>query len=130
MTMPKVVALLNVWFLLLCFALADGAVFVLTEKVDGYRVRMKTSSGQSPVVGKNEVTFELKAPTGRDVDDVDVGVTYAISGNMGQMASFVKSGSLYTGNLIFNTAASWDVFFVFEVRGQPQRVVRFTFEVR
>lgn len=113
-------------------ASASAANLEMTGYIDGYRVTMTVIADKLPAVGTNQVFFELKDSSNRDVADIaDIGVTYELAGVMPRKnMSLNRIPGGYSGILYVNKAALYDVFFIFERRGEKQRVVRFSFQTK
>ncbi|MBF0405532.1 hypothetical protein [Candidatus Magnetominusculus xianensis] len=117
---------------LLVASAASAENLVMTGYVDGYKVTMAVRADNLPAVGPNQTTFDLRDASGRDVPDIaDIGVTYEVAGVLPRRnMPLSKAGTAYTGILNIYKAAPYDLFFVFERRGEKQRVVRFSFQTR
>ncbi|WP_420264525.1 hypothetical protein [Candidatus Magnetominusculus dajiuhuensis] len=121
--------------LVLIFALvavASATDLVMVNSVDGYTVKMTVLCDGLPVVGANQIIFELRDSSGKEVADIaDIGVNYEVAGFAPRkIMPVTKSASGYSGVLNVSKAAIYDVFFVFEARGQQKRIVRFSFQTR
>lgn len=111
---------------------ASAENLVVKGNADGYQVTMAVRADNLPVVGTNQAAFYLRDSSDKEVSDiVDVGVTYEVAGFMPRkIMSLTKTGNAYSGTFIITKAALYDVFFVFERRGEKQHVVRLSFQTK
>ncbi|MBF0458198.1 MAG: hypothetical protein HQK99_09915 [Nitrospirae bacterium] len=111
---------------------SSAANLVMIGYIDGYLVTMTVVADTLPAVGTNKVLFELNDSSNREVTGItDIGATYGVSGTMPRInLPLYRIPGGYAGTLNINKAALHDVFFVFERRGEKQRVVRFSFQTK
>ncbi|MBF0567772.1 MAG: hypothetical protein HQK95_02780 [Nitrospirae bacterium] len=111
---------------------ASATDLVMVNSVDGYTVKMTVLCDGLPVVGTNQIFFELRDSSGKEVADIaDIGVNYEVAGFAPRkIMPVTRTSSGYSGVLNVSKAAIYDVFFVFEARGQQKRIVRFSFQTR
>jgi len=109
--MKKIVYLLII--LLLTTGLAYAKDFEVTKKADDYTVLVKIDKN-SPVVGENNVTIEIKDAAGKNVTEAKVKLDYGMAAMPGMPAMSYKAdaelkGALYKAKMNPSMAGSWNV---------------------
>jgi len=108
----KKIALVSM-VLLLIAGIAYAKNFEVTKKAGEFTV-VATIDKNSPVVGDNNISIEIKDAAGKTVTDAKVKVEYSMPAMPGMPAMNYKedaqlSGSAYTAKMNLSMSGSWNI---------------------